>query len=142
MPIPIRENNLNTQKETKAMDANQFAGSDFMKSHDLGQNTPTIRISKVETTKFQDESEKLVIHPTDAQWKPIVLNVTNTRACIAAWGGETGGWINRTAMLSVNQTQMGPGIRVTPLQQPQQPANPNHVDTGRTDVPFDDRIPY
>ena len=134
------------------MDANIFAGSDFLKAADLGVTTPTITISKVESVEFDSgDKSKLVLHPTDPGLKPVVLNVTNTRACIAAWGGETQGWIGKQAMLSVRQTQMGPGIGVTPLQAPVAPTpDPGRPVPGSTAQPqtgipgaeFDDKIPY
>jgi len=118
---------------------NDFIGSDFMKAADLGQTTPQISISKVEPVDFQDGSKKLCIHPAEANMKPVVLNVTNTRACVAAWGAESDNWIGKSAMLSVRQTQMGPGLAVTPMQAqaPVTAANPTS-----TDVPFNDAIPY
>ena len=97
------------------MNVNDFVGSDTMKASDLGQTTPQVVISKVEPVTFQDGSSKLIIHPTDPNMKPVVLNVTNTRACVAAWGPESDAWIGKTVMLSVRQTQMGPGIGVTPI---------------------------
>lgn len=151
------------------MDANNFAGSDFMKAVDLGVTTPQIRISKVEEADFgQGEKPKLVIHPSDPAYKPVVLNVTNTRACIAAFGPNTDAWLNKIVMLSVRQTQMGPGIGVTPMVQPEAPAAslppagpvPAHMQAGpiagpigavpqpvpdlpgQPGVPFDDDIPY
>lgn len=105
------------------MNANDFAGSDFLKAADLGQATPQIRIAKVEPVDFgQGQPEKLVIHASDPSCKPVVLNVTNTRACIAAFGPETTAWIGQVVMLSVRQTQMGPGIGVTPMQPQAAPA--------------------
>ena len=101
------------------MNANDFAGSDFLKAADLGQATPQIQIAKVEPHDFgEGQPAKLVIHATDPNVKPVVLNVTNTRACIAAFGQETISWIGQTVMLSVRQTQMGPGLGVTPMQAP------------------------
>ena len=124
------------------MDASQFAGSDFLKAADLGNTTPTISVAKVEQVDFQDGgNSKLCLHPSDPNIKPIVLNVTNTRACIAAWGTETQDWIGKQAMLSVRQTQMGPGIGVTPIN-PAPGANPHQVNTNDPAVPFDDKIPY
>ena len=133
------------------MDANNFAGSDFLKAADLGQATPQITVSKVESVDFdQGEKSKLVIHATDPQCKPVVLNVTNTRACIAAWGPETQGWLGKVAMLSVRQTQMGPGIGVTPMMAPTSAAVPNPAavfpaaqpTAAPHGVPFDDDIPF
>ena len=116
------------------MDANNYAGSDFLKAGDLGNTTPTIQVVKVEEQDFgQGEKPKLVLHPSDPAIKPVVLNVTNTRACIAAWGADTNGWLNRTAMLSVRQTQMGPGLGVTPMVPP--PAQGQPVPLAPTGYP-------
>jgi hypothetical protein len=124
------------------MIVDDFVGSTFLKAADLGTQTPTITVSKVEPVEFQDGSKKLVLHPAEATINPIVLNMTNSRACVAAWGNDSDNWINKQAMLSVRQTQMGPGLGVTPINAPGQPANPNQVNTGNADVPFDDKIPY
>ncbi len=116
------------------MDVSEFAGSDFMKAADLGNTTPQLQVAKVEPVDFQDGSRKLLVHWSDPDFKPTVLNVTNTRACIAAWGKDSTQWLNKSAMLSVRQTQMGPGIGVTPLAVP----------AGQTtsEAPFNDGIPY
>ena len=100
------------------MNVSDFLGSDFMKAADLGQTTPTIQVAKVEPVTFADGSSKLCIHASDPACKPIVLNVTNSRAMAAMYGPESQNWIGQSVMLSVRQTQMGPGIGVTPLQAP------------------------
>ena len=139
---------------------NDFIGSDFMKAADLGQTTPQVTVSKVEPVDFQDGTKKLALHPSDPQMKPIVLNVTNTRAMAAAFGPESDAWLGKTVMLSVRQTQMGPGIGVTPLQAPNQPITQPHPDfapgagqgsftpgayqapSQPDGTPFDDDIPF
>ena len=121
------------------MIVDEFVGSTFLKAADLGTQTPTITVAKVEPVEFQDGTKKLVLHPQDANINPIVLNMTNSRACVAAWGNDSDMWINKQALLSVRQTQMGPGLGVTPIQAQ---ANPNQVNTGNADAPFDDKIPY
>ena len=96
---------------------NDYMGNDFLKAADLGLATPTIQIAKVEPVEFGGgEKPKLVIHPVDPNCKPVVLNVTNTKALAAVFGPESMAWIGQSVMLSVRQTQMGPGIAVTPLQ--------------------------
>lgn len=96
---------------------NDFMGNDFLKAAELGQSTPTIQIGKIEPVEFGGgEKPKLVLHPTDPNFKPVVLNVTNTKALAAVFGPESMAWIGQSVMLSVRQTQMGPGIAVTPLQ--------------------------
>lgn len=126
------------------MDASSFTGSDFLKAADLGQTTPQITIAKVESVNFGDDTSKLVLHPADPAVKPVVLNVTNTRACVAAWGTETDAWLGKLVMLSVRQTQMGPGLGVTPLSQPAASATSIPVPDlpAKPGVPFDDKIPY
>lgn len=119
------------------MIVDDFVGSTFLKAADLGQMTPTITVSKVEPIEFQDGSKKLVLHPTDSAMNPVVLNMTNSRACVAAWGNDSDHWIGKQAMLSVRQTQMGPGIGVTPIGS--QPVNGMPANT---DTPFDDDIPF
>jgi len=120
------------------MIVDDFVGSTFLKAADLGQMTPTITVAKVEPIEFQDGSKKLVLHPTDANLSAVVLNMTNSRACVAAWGNESDTWVGKQAMLSVRQTQMGPGIGVTPVNAPQTQGQPAPT----AEAPFNDDIPY
>jgi len=124
-----------------------ITGGDWMKAADLGNTTPTITISKVELIDFPEQNgqaqpSKLCIHPSDPAVKAVILNKTNSRACAAAWGNESDAWIGKQCLLSVRQTQMGPGIGVTPLQQQAAPVNPGVAGPTSTDVPFNDAIPY
>ncbi|GAF87837.1 unnamed protein product, partial [marine sediment metagenome] len=47
--------------------------------------------------------------------KMAVLNITNTRALVAAYGPESDKWIGKKIMLSVRQTPLGDGLGVTAL---------------------------
>ncbi len=125
-----------------------YLGNDFLKAVDLGTTTPTIVISKVEPVELDEGKKKLVLHPVDPAMKPVVLNVTNTRALAAAFGNDDALWIGKQVLLSVRQTNMGPGIGVTPLVAPAAAAPapaaaaPGAAGPTSTDVPFNDAIPY
>lgn len=128
------------------MDVSDFMGAgDFLKAADLGNKTPQCTVKAVHTREFTDEikgqHQKLVLefHNKD---KMVVLNVTNTRAMASAFGTESNAWIGKSVILSVRQTQMGPGIGVTPLN-PEEPAlEQQKQDTAASADDFDDDIPF
>ncbi len=129
------------------MDVTDFMGSaDFLKAADLGNKTPQCVVKAVHTREFNDEQkgqhEKLVLEFVDKD-KMVVLNVTNTRAMATAYGTDSDNWIGKTVILSVRQTQMGPGIGVTPLQQPAAAANEQqNQQAAQAADDFDDDIPF
>lgn len=100
------------------MDVTEFMGnSDFLKAADLGSKKASVVIKEVHTKEFNDEGgakSKLVLE-FDGRDKMVVMNVTNTRACADAFGTDSDKWIGKQVTLSVRQTQMGPGIAVTPI---------------------------
>lgn len=102
------------------MDMTQYAGSEsnFLKASDIQGSTPTVTIERVEEVSFEKDGKtdiKPAIHFVGKE-KGVVLNKTNTRSLIEAFGALSDDWLNKQAMLSVVTTEMGPGIRVTPLQ--------------------------
>jgi len=143
------------------MQVDNFLGSsDFLKAADLGTATPTLTVKSVSSHEFNDDGgsrQKLVLEFIGKD-KMVVLNVTNTRAMAAAFGNESDNWIGKQVLLSVRQTQMGPGIGVTPMQAPQHP-NPivaqqqraaelnlqqqqQAAASGDALIPLDDDIPF
>lgn len=112
------------------MDMNKYAGgeSNYLKAADIKGKTPTVVISKVELVEFENNGKKDVkpVIFFEAREKGVVLNKTNTKSLIESFGGASEGWIGKSTMLSVVNTEMGDGIRVTPL----------HVDDPDDSVPF------
>lgn len=102
------------------MDMKDYAGaeSNYLKASDIKGHTPTVLIEKVEIVKFEDK-EKAETKPAiffAGKEKGVVLNKTNVRSIIEAYGTESDHWLGKNIMLSVVATEMGDGIRVTPLQ--------------------------
>lgn len=129
------------------MDVTDFMGSaDFLKAAELGNKTPQCVVKAVHTREFNNDEkgphEKLVLEFVDKD-KMVVLNVTNTRAMATAYGTDSDDWIGKTVILSVRQTQMGPGIGVTPLQQPTAAENEQkNQQAAQAADDFDDDIPF
>lgn len=125
-----------------------MGGSDFLKAADLGNSTPQCTVKAVHTREFNDEQkgphQKLVLEFVDKD-KWVVLNVTNTRAMATAYGMDSDQWVGKQVILNVRQTQMGPGIGVTPLQDlPGQAAaeQQNQQAAQQASDDFDDDIPF
>lgn len=105
------------------MDMTKFAGGDgtYLKAADLKGRTREITIAKVGVQEFEKEDGHSETKPIlwlvtkDGEDRGVVLNKTNTRACVDAWGAESDKWEGKKAMLSVRQTNMGPGLQVTPI---------------------------
>ena len=117
------------------MDMTKYAGGDgqYLKAADLKGKTREITIKLVGIQAFEkedghtDEKPVLWLETKDEQDRGVVLNKTNTRACVDAWTIDSDKWIGKKAMLSVRQTNMGPGLQVTPI------TSANDLDD---DIPF------
>jgi hypothetical protein len=94
------------------------------KSNDLkaidfkGRNLKLI-IESVEDRHYeargeQPEQDKLALH-FEGKEKTLVLNKTNTRHIIAAWGADDDNWVGKEVGLSTQETELGEGWVVTPL---------------------------
>ena len=108
------------------MDMTNYAGaeSNYLKASDIKGATPTVNIVRSEIINFTkdgkpDEQKPAIFFA--GKEKGVVLNKTNTRGLIAAFGSDSEAWVNKDVMLSVVQTEMGDGIRVTPLQAQEDP---------------------
>ena len=110
------------------MDMTEFTGnSDFLKSTDIGKARVRVTIKSVNTREFSDENgtkTKPLLEFKDKD-KMMVCNITNTRRLVKAFGADSGDWIGRNIELYVEETQMGPGLRVN--------AEPQEFDD---DIPF------
>ena len=102
------------------------AESNYLKASDIKGKTPTVNIVKSEIVKFTKEGQPDEQKPAiffAGKEKGVVLNKTNTRGLIAAFGSDSDKWVNKDVMLSVVQTEMGDGIRVTPLESQEEDPN-------------------
>jgi len=102
------------------MDMQMYAGgeSNYLKASDIKGRTPTVTIGKVELVEFdnngvKDRKPAIFFNGKD---KGVVLNKTNTKGLIEGFGAESESWVGKDVMLSVVNTEMGDGIRVTALQ--------------------------
>ena len=116
-----------------------LGSSDFLKAADItaagGQLSLVIgEVGSKEFTNDSDTKVKLTLQFV-GQDKGIVLNITNTRALAAMYGNVTEAWIGKQILLTVRQTEMGPGIMVTPIKAVE-------VNPVTKDAPFNDAIPY
>lgn len=83
-----------------------------------GKNLKVV-IESVETRHYearndQPASDKAVLRFVGKE-KPLVLNKTNAKLLMSAYGTESDGWMNKEIGLSTQETELGPGWVVTPL---------------------------
>jgi len=116
------------------MDMTQYATTETndLKAADFVGKNLKVKISKVEIRDYpardnQPASVKGVLH-FEGKEKTLVLNKTNTKILINAYGKDSDEWINREVGLSTHETEMGTGWVVKPLdvKEPE----------------FDDEIPF
>lgn len=91
--------------------------SDLLKAADIAGKTLKVTVEGVDIVNFgkdgvQDEKPALRFIGKD---KGVALNKTNTGKMIAMYGSDDESWIGKEVMLSTQDTEMGPGIVVTPL---------------------------
>jgi len=116
------------------VDATKYGES---KSNDLkaidfkGKNLKVV-ISDVEERHYEAKNgqaaqDKLALH-FEGREKTLVLNITNTKALINGYGADTDTWKGQEVGLSTQETEMGEGWVVKPLNLPE--------------PDFDDDIPF
>lgn len=97
----------------------------YVSAVELGNNTPTLTITrvvieKIESMQKDDEGagkvrDRLVVffREADRGW---VLNRTNAECIVAMWGRDTESWLNHRVTIFQTQVRVGPkmepGIRV------------------------------
>ena len=91
--------------------------SRYLRTSDLGGRAHHVVIEAVDVEPVGRERElKPVLHFASGQLKPLVLNMTNSRAIAAAYGEETEGWAGLAVELYPAETTFGaevvPCIRV------------------------------
>ena len=103
------------------MDATKFAttaSNDLKAAEYKGKNfkvtIDTVTTRAYEATEKQAADEKLVLSFSGKE-KGLVLNKTNTKILIGAYGADTDGWIGNEIGLSTHETDLGTGWVVTPL---------------------------
>ncbi len=110
----------------------EFVGnSDYLKAADLKGKSVNLEIKGVNSAEFTDDkgnTKSKALLEFKGKDKMAVLNITNTRALVNAYGPDSDDWIGKKIVLSVRQTPLGDGLGVTPM-----PAD---------DGDFDDDIPF
>jgi len=103
------------------MDATKYAqteSNDLKAADFVGKNFKVV-ISKVEERHYEARgttpaTDKLALH-FDGKEKTLVLNKTNARILINAYGAETDDWLGNEIGLSTQETELGAGWVVSPL---------------------------
>lgn len=103
------------------MDMTQYAAteSNDLKAVDFIGKNLKVKISQVEIRNYpanekQPASVKGVLH-FQGKEKTLVLNKTNTKILINAYGKDSVDWVGREIGLSTHETEMGTGWVVKPL---------------------------
>lgn len=107
--------------EGNKMDMTQYAGNEsgWLKASDIKGKNIKVVISEVGTIHFEARDGKPEqTKPTlrfEGKEKGIVLNATNTKLLINAYGAESDNWIYKEIGLSTKEYEMGDGIIVVIL---------------------------
>lgn len=115
------------------MDVSKFAegNSAWLKASDLKGHEPKVVISEVTTEAF-DNGTKLALKFSGKE-RGMVLNVTNTRKLVKAFGPDSDSWIGKEVILYAEdvefQGRIVEGLRV-------------RVPTPPPPAEFDDEIPF
>ena len=116
------------------IDASKYgeSKSNDLKAIDFKGKHFKLVISDVEERHYearngQAAADKLALH-FEGREKTLVLNITNTKNLINAYGADTDGWVGQEIGLSTQETELGEGWVVRPLNVPE--------------PDFDDSIPF
>lgn len=103
------------------MDMSKFAAteSNDLKAADFVGKNFKVTISEIEERHYEARngnpaSDKAALH-FEGKEKTLVLNKTNTKILINAFGSDSGGWIGKEIGLTTHETELGTGWVVTPL---------------------------
>lgn len=116
------------------MDMSKYAASESndLKAIDFKGKNLKLTIESVEERHYEARNgnpaqDKAALHFVGKE-KTLVLNKTNTKLLITAYGADSDGWIGKEIGLSTHETELGEGWVVTPL--------------GVQPPDFDDEIPF
>lgn len=103
------------------MDMTKYAAteSNDLKAADYAGKNFKVVIAKIEERHYEARNgnpaaDKAVLH-FEGKDKTLVLNKTNTKILINAYGPNSEGWIGKEIGLSTHETELGTGWVVTPL---------------------------
>lgn len=141
------------------MRASDFQGGEYLKAENIGDSRPIVTIERYTIENIEDQRtrqiKKMVCLHFVGKDKSLLCNATNLTRCSNAWGDEMDHWQGKQLQLYVEQVEFGgklvPGLRVTPIEQPQNPAGftapsaqaPAQPEPSSGGQPaFDDDIPF
>lgn len=112
---------LNKLHEEQDMDMTQYAiteSNDLKAADFIGKNLK-VKIAQVEVRNYpardgQPASDKAVLY-FEGKEKTLVLNKTNTKILINAYGKDSDNWVGSEVGLSTHETELGTGWVVKPL---------------------------
>ena len=93
--------------------SNDLKAIDF-KGKNLKLVIESIEDRHYEARENQSAQDKIALHFVDKE-KTLVLNKTNTRIIISAWGADDDNWLGKEIGLTTQETEIGEGWVVTPL---------------------------
>lgn len=96
-----------------ATESNDLKAIDF-KGKNLKVVIEAVEVRHYEARNNQAASDKAVLRFIGKE-RTLVLNKTNTKILITAYGAESNGWIGKEIGLSTQETELGEGWVVTPL---------------------------
>lgn len=110
---PEGESNMTDMTQYASAESNDLKAADF-----VGKNLK-VKISSVEIRNYparegQPAAEKGALH-FEGKEKTLVLNKTNTKILINAYGKDSESWAGHEVGLSTQETEKGTGWVVTPL---------------------------
>lgn len=99
--------------------AEDIYGSQYLNAADVGDSPKVGMITEIGPEQFRREGQrertKLVMRTT-AFRKQIVINATQGRKLIKAWGDNYNDWLSQIVTISTGETPMGLGIVLTPAK--------------------------
>lgn len=109
-----------------ATESNDLKAADFV-GKNLKVTIESVEIRSYEARNGQPAQERAALHFLGRE-KTLVLNKTNTKTLINAYGANSDGWTGKEIGLTTHETELGTGWVVTPL--------------GVEPPAFDDDIPF
>ena len=101
------------------MDATPYVMSDtWLKAEELKGRHVSLEIEQAELVTFgsDDPKEHKIGLFFKNRERGIVLNKTNTKKLVDTWGAETDEWIGKSITASPNNTPLGIGFSINPIE--------------------------
>jgi hypothetical protein len=142
----------NANQESATMDMSGRFGSPFLKASDLSSERTRVTITEISDELMGNPRERKTVAYFLELEKGLVLNKTNGKTLLTAFGKNSDDWLNKVIELVVKPGQSPQGeemdvIRIdVPQQQPSQPSDTElnrRLDEAAAPAPSrDDDIPF